>query len=708
MKMHRSILVALALAAFVLGFQSLRAQNPAPASQNPAEFVPDGAVKGSALTGWKAVGDADWKVQNGEIIGTPRAGGAGGWLVMEKGFEDVQLFTNYRCTGSCKSGILLRAAKQADGGMKGMFVSLTDGEYGSYHLTVDAAGKETARERITAAPRAGGAGGAGGGGAAATAGRAAGGGGAAPAGGRAAGAPAAAPAAGERGGAAAPAAPAANAQAPAAAAPARGGGGGGGGGGRGAAPSLKAGEWNPLNITLSQTNLRVVGISGTVGTMPPEAMNGYGPIALYAGGTGEVRFKDFAWMDLNAINEPKAVVSSRFTAQEISGFYYGWSTAGGDFNKDGNIDIAYGPFYFLGPDFTKRHIFRAGRMYNPSTEYSPDMVNLAGDFTGDGWADIMSSEMQGGRPMDLYVNPRGENRRWDKFRVLPTVSTEVVVKGDIDKDGKPEFLFAGGGVYNWAKPDPANPTAAWKSNPISVPAAQGGPTTMPHGIGLGDVNGDSRNDVVLPNGWLEQPPAGMSAGPWTYHKYDFGDNVTFGNGGGEIGVYDINGDGLTDVVMGQAHNWGIYWYEHKKGPAGEITWVQHPITVNFSTQNAGNLVLAESHASRIVDMNGDRIPDFVTGKRYWSHLENYNGPDPYGPAVVVIYRTVRDKAAPGGARFVPEVVHNRSGVGSSFEVMDINKDGVPDISTAGAYGAFVFLSKPGAGRAAAPAAAPKK
>jgi hypothetical protein len=26
--------------------------------------------------------------------------------------------------------------------------------------------------------------------------------------------------------------------------------------------------------------------------------------------------------------------------------------------------------------------------------------------------------------MDLYVNPKGENRRWDKYRVLPTISSE--------------------------------------------------------------------------------------------------------------------------------------------------------------------------------------------------------------------------------------------------------------------------------------------
>jgi hypothetical protein len=42
-----------------------------------------------------------------------------------------------------------------------------------------------------------------------------------------------------------------------------------------------------------------------------------------------------------------------------------------------------------------------------------------------------------------------------------------------------------------------------------------------------------------------------------------------------------------------------------------------------------------------------------------------------------------------------------SGVGSAFEVMDLNKDGVPDIATSGAYGTFVFLSKSGT-RPAAP------
>jgi len=98
-------------------------------------------------------------------------------------------------------------------------------------------------------------------------------------------------------------------------------------------------------------------------------------------------------------------------------------------------------------------------------------------------------------------------------------------------------------------------------------------------------------------------------------------------------------------------------------------------------------------------MTGDKIPDFIVDKRYWSHLENYNGPDPDGPAVIYIYRTVRNPKADGRAEFVPELVHNRSGVGSAFEIMDMNTDGRPDIAVATAYGTHVFLGKP---RAPAP------
>ena len=62
--------------------------------------------------------------------------------------------------------------------------------------------------------------------------------------------------------------------------------------------------------------------------------------------------------------------------------------------------------------------------------------------------------------------------------------------------------------------------------------------------------------------------------------------------------------------------------------------------------------------------------------------------------MLYVYRTVRNKKAPGGAEFVPELVHNQSGAGSQVLAVDLNKDGVIDLVTSGELGAFAFLGKP--------------
>ena len=75
-----------------------------------------------------------------------------------------------------------------------------------------------------------------------------------------------------------------------------------------------------------------------------------------------------------------------------------------------------------------------------------------------------------------------------------------------------------------------------------------------------------------------------------------------------------------------------------------------------------------------------------------SHLFGFNDPDPLGEPVVYVYRTVRNPKAPGGAEFVPELVNNRSGVGSHLAVVDLNKDGRPDIVTSTVTGTYVFYN----------------
>jgi hypothetical protein len=142
-------------------------------------------------------------------------------------------------------------------------------------------------------------------------------------------------------------------------------------------------------------------------------MKGYGPVALYVGGTGEVRFKDVSWKDLNSIVDAPEEVSSKFTMKHVSSFYYGWSAAAADINKDGALDIVSGPFYYLGPSFSERRIYRTDRVYNPATESRPTWSTRF-RLHWRWMARHSGLGIRAAQPaMDLYVNPHGEPR-WDK------------------------------------------------------------------------------------------------------------------------------------------------------------------------------------------------------------------------------------------------------------------------------------------------------
>jgi hypothetical protein len=625
------------------------------------DFVPDTLFKGSSVSGLRTLGSADWRANSGEITGTPKTPD-GGWLLMEKGYQDVEFYSEFRCAGPCNAGLLLRAEKTSGGGLKGVYVSMSEGDIESYQVELSPEGKELSRTRLERAT-----------------------------------AQFARMAAGpwtngqaHVPGFAMPAATLSDERAAAANPPARpvaaapGTASGAAAGRRGPPrPSLLPNEWNTVQVIVDADMVWITlnGRRDLANAATNDHMMGFGPIALHVAGSGDVRFREVSAKDLNLKREPAEEVSKNFRMQRLNDFFYSWGASAGDINHDGIPDVIAGPFYYLGPAYTDRREFTAARSYSPSNNFPEGMVYFAYDFTGDGWNDILVVDS---RPIYLYVNPKGEPRRWERFNVVPNAISELELFRDIDGDGKPEVLFTGpGAVMAYAKPDPANPTAPWKVHTISEPGLAG-----PHGMGIGDINGDGRMDIVNNQGWWEQPTSGAAEGPWKFHA------APFGNGGAEMGVYDVNGDGLTDVVTAiTAHGWGLAWFEQKRDAQGNISFVRHDIMGDFTTKNAGGVTFSEPHGLAFVDMDGDGIPDMITGKRLYSHLESHLDPDPDGPAVLYWYRTVRNPKAEGGAEFVPELIHNRSGVGSQFVVTDLNGDGAPDIVTSSAKGTFIFWNQ---------------
>jgi hypothetical protein len=325
------------------------------------------------------------------------------------------------------------------------------------------------------------------------------------------------------------------------------------------------------------------------------------------------------------------------------------------------------------------------------------MVQLAYDWTGDGWPDILNMSGNAGNGTGtLFVNPKGENRRWDRHIVMQppdgVVGNEETILKDIDHDGRMEIIHSGQNTLRYSKPDPANPTGPWLVTTISEPGPWG--PNIGHGMGVGDINGDGRNDYVTPWGWWEQPPAGSGQKPWTYHPAEFArwGASQGGAGGAEMGVYDVNGDKLNDVVTAlEGHGFGLAWHEQKRDASGKIFFVRHTIMDSALDKNAGGVWFTQPHASTFADIDQDGILDFLVGKRHHSHF-NYTDPDNWGMPVLYVYKVRRNKAAPGGAEFVPELVHNRSGVGSHFAVGDLNKDGTTDIATSGPSGTFIFFN----------------
>ena len=159
-----------------------------------------------------------------------------------------------------------------------------------------------------------------------------------------------------------------------------------------------------------------------------------------------------------------------------------------------------------------------------------------------------------------------------------------------------------------------------------------------------------------------------------------------GSGGAQMFAYDVNGDGLNDVITSlAAHGFGLAWYEQEKGGG----FKSHTIIGSRPEESRYGVKFSELHALELVDMDGDGLKDIVTGKRFWSH-GRVGDPDRNDEAVIYWFGLVR---SPDGVDWVPHRIDDNSGVGTQVVVGDINGDKLPDVVVGNKKGVFVHLQQ---------------
>lgn len=449
-----------------------------------------------------------------------------------------------------------------------------------------------------------------------------------------------------------------------------------------------------------------------------------------------------------------------FTKIQLTDKFWSEAAAIGDINGDGHADIVVGPYWYEGPNFRNRHTYAPathtfkrktaggteeiiegyeGALGSGDHVDAMEILEKVIDLNGDGWPDIISI----GFPADVwktdrpqavwYENPgpSGLSRGvpWKRHVIADEVYGQSMTFADLLGDGKPVLIALSGGRsgadrgrMGYFTPDPRNPKRKWTFHPISWPVDEY--QWYKHGLGVGDVNGDGRLDILDSDGWWEQPKSLVGDPVWTYHPYPFHlgpeqieQHVYRGPadplrvailsdispdgiptpvtiyGGSQMYVDDVNGDGLPDVVTSiAAHGYGLAWWEQlKENRWGEALFKRHLIINKKPSENKYGVEFSEMQAVAFADIDGDGLKDIVTGKRFWAHGKCCLDPESNGAAVLYWFKQIRHDN--GTVEFIPHLIDDNSGAGTQIAIGDLNGDGLPDIVVANTKGAFAFIQK---------------
>ena len=304
---------------------------------------------------------------------------------------------------------------------------------------------------------------------------------------------------------------------------------------------LSTASLSGANSILAFSNVQTIG-TGAAPLYSAEFMavgdfhgNGWPDLALVNGGNGNVTILQ---------NNGAGTFTAEGTTLAVG--YDANFVAVGDFDGDGNLDLAVANEGYQ----TVTILLGDGQGGFREAANSPVSVGLnpysiaVGDFNGDGNSDLAVANNGSGTVTILLGNGDGTFTAASESPVAVGREPSSVVVSDLDSDGKLDLAVANEGDNTV--------TILLGNGDGTFTASSGGPIAVgadPWAISVGDFDGDGKPDLAVANGGDVTVSILMNQGGGVF-KPGPNSPVAVGDGPGSIAVGDFDGDGKLDLAVG--------------------------------------------------------------------------------------------------------------------------------------------------------------